>query len=174
MKNLLRAIFFLAIISCQPTATEEVAEEPPFEISDTDPSMFAVSLDSAEKNVQYYDSLVKSALGVDPIRAFTIRSVDLVEAMGMDMKVLKKAKYRHVRIYMGLEESTGEFKIYLTPVKGAKLSAGEPGTDVILDGPYTGKKGNGEEGLEDGNGPYVFDFSQPCPNACDPNSPLNN
>ncbi|WP_462247648.1 hypothetical protein [Ekhidna sp.] len=179
MKNLLRVLLIMAIISCQETqqsATEETADGPPFVIQDSTSSMYAVSLATAEQNVQYYDSLCKASLGIDPIRAFTIRSVDLVEVMGMKMNVLKKAKYRHVRIYMGLDESTGEFKIYLTPVKGAKLSAGVPGTDVILNGPYSGDDGDdgGDGELADGDGPYVFDFSKPCPNACDPNSPLNN
>lgn len=170
MKNLLRAILLLFIISCKPSATEEADGAPPFVISDSTSSMYAVSLAEAEKNVRFYDSLSKAKLGIDPIRAFTIRSVDLVEAIGLDMKYLRKAEYRHVRIYMGLD-SVGQFKVYLTPVKGAKLSAGEPGKDVILNGPYSGDDGKGE--LGDGDGPYVFDFSQPCPNACDPNSPLN-
>lgn len=173
MKNLLRAILFLTIISCQPTASEETASAPPFQIADSTSSMYAVSLATAEQNVRFYDSLSQAALGVDPIRAFTIRSVDLVEAIGLDMKYLNKAKYRHVRIYMGLDSASGQFKVYLTPVKGAKLSAGKPGKDVILNGPYSGADGDKSE-LGDGNGPYVFDFSKPCPNACDPNSPLNN
>lgn len=168
MKNLLRAIFFLAIISCQPTATEEVAEEPPFEVQDSSPSMYAVSLESAKENINFYDSISKEVLGVDPIRAFTIRSVDLVESIGLDMKYLRNAKYRHVRIYMGLDSASGEFKVYLTPVSGANLSAGKPGKDVILDGPYSGNdKTEGE--LGDGNGPYVFDFSKPCPTTCPDN-----
>lgn len=175
MKNLLRAIALLAIISsCQPTTnTEAAAEEPTFEIIDTDPSMFAIGLDTAVANIEYYDKVVKEVLGIDPIRAFTIRSVDLAEAIGLDTKYLKKAEYRHVRIYMGLDSAKSEFKIYLTPVKGAKLSAGVPGTDVILDGPYSGDKKDTMDGLGDGDGPYVLDFSQPCPSACDPNSPLN-
>ncbi len=175
MKNLLRVLLIMAIISCQETTTESaVAEAPPFEIKDSTSSMYAVSLASAVENVQYYDSLSRAVFhGVDPIRAFTIRSVDLVEAMGMNMNVTRNAKYRHVRVYIGLEEATGEFKIYLTPVEGAKLSAGVPGKDVILKGPYTGNKKKSDDELGDGDGPYVFDFSQPCPNACDPGSPLD-
>lgn len=177
MKNLLRAILFLAIISCQQTSTNEEAGDdavPTFQIVDTSPSLYAVGLDTAVKNVQYYDKVVKQVLGgIDPIRAFTIRSVDLVESIGLDTKYLKHAEYRHIRIYMGLDSANNEFKIYLTPVKGAKLSAGIPGTDVILDGPYKGNKKDAADGIGDGDGEYVLDFSQPCPNACDDDSPLN-
>lgn len=169
MKNLLRAIFLLTLISCQQSATDEPAEEPAYKIIDTAPSMYAVSLAEAERNVKFYDSLSKAALGIDPIRAFTIRSVDLVEAMGLDTKYLKKAEYSHVRIYMGLDKDSSQFKIYLTPVKGAKLSEGKPGKDVILKGPYDGDG----DGISDGDGQYVLDFSKPCPNACDDGSPLN-
>jgi len=171
MTNLLRAIFLITVVSCQTTTSSDTTsskEEKDFEIVDTDPSMFAVSLSEAEKNIKFYDKVSKEALGVDPIRAFTIRSIDVIEAIGMPMKNLKDAKYRHLRVYMGLDSATQEFKVYLTPVEGARLSQGKPGKDVILDGPY---KGNGE--LADGDGPYVMDFSQPCPNACDDGSPLN-
>ena len=178
MKNLLSAIAFLTaisltVISCQPTANnEEASDEPPFEVIDTSVSMYAVALDSAIKNIKNYDRVVTDTLGFDPIRAFTIRSVDLVESIGLDRKYLKNAAYRHIRIYMGLD-GNNQFKIYLTPVKGAKLSAGVPGTDVILDGPYEGDGDEATDGLGDGDGEYVLDFSQPCPSACDQDSPLN-
>ncbi|WP_436517671.1 hypothetical protein [Ekhidna sp. To15] len=173
MKNLLSAILLLGMISCQQSATEETAEEPTFEIIDTSSSMFAVALDTAVANVDYYDKVVTEVLGIDPIRAFTIRSVDLAESIGLDTKYLKKAEYRHIRIYMGLDSASSQFKIYLTPVKGAKLSAGIPGTDVILTGPYKGDKSDVADGFGDGDGPFVLDFSKPCPNACDDGSPLN-
>ena len=168
MKNLSSAILFIAIISCESPATTEAVEEEQYNVTDTQPSMYAVSLTDAEESIKYYDKLSKEALGVDPIRAFTIRSMDLAEVIGLPTKFLNKAEYHHVRIYMGLDSATSQFKVYLTPVKGAVLSKDKPGKDVILDGPY---KGDGE--LADGDGPYVFDFSKPCPNACDGDSPLN-
>ncbi|MEO9869882.1 hypothetical protein [Ekhidna sp.] len=169
MKNLLRAFFLMVLISCQPPASNDASEEEAFEVIDTATSMYAVSLESAEENIAYYDKLSKEALGIDPIRAFTIRSVDFAEAVGLPTKYLKKAEYRHLRIYMGLDSATMQFKVYLTPVKGAKLSADKPGKDVILTGPYKG----GGDGIADGDGPYVLDFSKPCPSACDGGSPLN-
>lgn len=175
MKNLIKALFLFSIfsiVSCQSNSDTKPAEEElgEYEVVDTSPSMYAVSLQEAQDNIKTYDSLSKAALGVDPIRAFTIRSIDFAEAIGLPTKYLKKSEYTHLRIYMGLDAADSmEFKIYLTPVKGAKLSEGKPGKDVILDGPYRGK--NGE--LSDADGPYVLDFSKPCPNACDDGSPLD-
>ncbi len=161
MKNLLRVIPFIAIIACQPPASDEADDLESFEIIDTQPSMYAVSLAEAKKNIEFYDTLAKKEFGFDPIKAFTIRSVDLAEAIGLPTKYLSKADYRHVRIYMGLDSASQQFKIYLTPVEGAKLSKGKAGKDVILSGPY---KGDGE--LADGDGPYLMDFSAPCPKTC--------
>lgn len=177
MKNLIKALFLFSIfsiVSCHSSSYSEQDEDDEmlgeYEVVDTSPSMYAVSLKEAQANIKTYDSLSKVALGVDPIKAFTIRSIDFAEAIGLPTKYLKKQKYSHLRIYMGLDAADSmKFKIYLTPVEGARMSQGKPGKDVILDGPYTGK--NGE--LGDSDGPYVLDFSQPCPNACDDGSPLD-
>ena len=173
LNNLLVAISIAFLFSCQSPANDAtVADEPEYEVVDIAPSMYAVSLAEAEKNIQYYDRISKEVLKVDPIKAFTIRSVDVAEAIGLPVAKLKSAKYSHLRIYMGLDSINADsavFKIYLTPVDSARLSKGNPGKDVILNGPY---RGNGNE-LGDGDGPYVLDFSQPCPSACDDGSPLN-
>ncbi|MEQ9007225.1 MAG: hypothetical protein RLP12_05035, partial [Ekhidna sp.] len=58
-----------------------------------------------------------------------------------------------------------QFKLYLTPVEGAKLSAGIAGKDVILDGPYEGIP-NGNSEVSDSDGPYMMDFTKPCPTTC--------
>ncbi len=169
MKNLLRAIPLIMIMSCQTQVSSDagsIEEDLSYEIQDTAPAMYAISYDTALKDMNYYDSLSKATLGVDPVRAFTIRSVDLVESIGLPVKYLKKAKYSHVRIYMGLDESTREFKIFLTPVEGANLSKGIAGKDVILDGPYTGARDGVRDGIGDGDGQYVLDFSKPCPATC--------
>lgn len=162
MKNLLSAILFIAIISCQQQVADEPVEEEAYTVTDTQPSMYAVSLDDAKRSVMYYDKISKETLGVDPIRAFTIRSVDLAEAIGLPTNLLKKAEYNHVRIYMGLDSASKQFKIFLTPVDSAQLSKGKPGKDVILNGPYDGDN----DGVSDGDGPYVMDFSKPCPTTC--------
>lgn len=162
MKNLIKALLLVGIISCQQSATDNSEVDSTYEVEDTAPSMYAVSLAEALKNIDYYDTLAKSALGVDPVKGFTIRSVDLVEAIGMPRGLLQKAQYSHVRIYMGLDSATSQFKIYLTPVDGARLSKGIAGKDVILNGPYDGDG----DGVSDDDGDYVLDFSKPCPTTC--------
>ena len=169
MKNLLRAIPLIMIMSCQTQVSSDAnssEEDLSYNIQDTQAAMYAISYDTALRDMNYYDSLSKAALGVDPIRAFTIRSVDLVESIGLPVKYLKKAEYTHVRVYMGLDPTTKEFKIFLTPVEGANLSKGIAGTDVILEGPYKGNRQDVADGLNDGVGQYMLDFSAPCPTTC--------
>lgn len=163
MKNFSIAMLALLMLSCQQPTSDQ-AEVSSYEVEDSEPSMYAVSYSEAEKNINYYDSMARKYLKTDPIRAFTIRSIDLIESMGLSTDLDSIAKYKHVRIYMGLD-STNTFKMYLTPVQGAKLSEGKAGKDVILDGPYEGiPNGNGE--LLNDNGPYMMDFTKPCPTTC--------
>ena len=169
MKNLFSVLLFIGIVSCQPVESTKDVDDELYTIVDTAPALYAVPVALAEKNIAYYDKLSKEALGIDPVRAFTIRSVDVAEAIGLPIGKLKGAKYHHLRIYMGLDSLKGEFKIYLTPVDSANLSRGKAGKDVILDGPFDGDA----YGLDENDGPYVLDFSKPCPSACDDGSPLN-
>ena len=169
MKNLLRAFPLIMIISCQTQVSDNPSNSEPdysYEIKDTTPALFAVPLDTAMKDMAHYDSVAIKTIGVDPIRAFTIRSVDLVEAMGLPVKFLKEAEYKHVRIYIGMSRPTNEFKIFLTPVEGANLNKGIAGKDVILEGPYFEDLEARIKGVSMGEGPYMLDFSAPCPNTC--------
>ena len=163
MKKLSIVMLFLLGLSCQQPNSDQ-AMESSYEVQDTEPSMYAVSYTEAEKNISYYDSMARTYLKTDPIKAFTIRSVDLIEAIGLTPEVDSIAKYKHVRIYLGLD-SLNKFKMYLTPVKGAKLSQGKAGIDVILDGPYEGiPDKNGE--VSETTGQYMMDFTKPCPTTC--------
>jgi len=137
---------------------------------DTTTTLYAVPYDSAlrnmarfDKKMRIYDSLVVKALNKKgpvkvPIRAFTIRAVDLLEALGLPAADTTRVAYDHVRIYFGMDANDG-FKLYLTPVDSADLSSHPPqaGVDVILKGKYRGLGDDGE---------YVFDFAAPCPNTC--------
>lgn len=161
MKNLIKAFLFVLVVACQPQNSGEEAEKK------VDPqvikyeSMNAVSKVEAKENIDYYQTEVKKMLGADPVKAFTIASVDLVEAIGWQ----KEKRYDYVRIYMGLDEESKELKIYLTPVEGADLKKGIAGKDVFRSGKYEG------EGFLQGDGPFMLDFSSPCPRTC-PDPPL--
>ena len=139
---------------------------------DTTSALYAVPLDTVMKDRSHYDqvlnafdSIVAKSKDVKwnkkiPIKAFTIRAVDLFEAMGIPVSDTTKIKprYKHIRVYLGMNYKN-EFKLFLTPVEGADLNAVPPiaGRDVILKGKY---KGLGDDG------DYMLDFTQPCPNTC--------
>ncbi|WP_370090027.1 hypothetical protein [Ekhidna sp.] len=164
MKNLSIVMLVLLALSCQQQNSDQ-AMESSYEVQDSEPSMYAVSYEEAKKNITYYDTMAYKFLKTDPIKAFTIRSVDLIEAIGLPPSADAKSKYKHVRIYLGLDSATNQFKVYMTPVEGAKLSAGKAGKDVILDGPYEGiPDSNGD--VSESDGQYMMDFSAPCPKTC--------
>jgi hypothetical protein len=150
-------ICLVTVLACTTKPTELAQDQSATEnaVEDMTETMYAVPLDTAAKNVHHYDSISQKYLKEIPVKSFTIRSVDLLEAMGMP---ITDTKFKHVRIYLGLNDGN-DFKIYLTPVVGANLSANPPiaGKDHILTGKYHGLGGSG---------PYMLDFAQPCPKTC--------
>jgi len=64
-----------------------------------------------------------------------------------------------VRIYKGIDSSTGEEKLMLV------------GTELLKDGTYQDLLPS--DGTTEISSHSVYDFSHPCPPDCDPNSPLN-
>lgn len=163
------AILFF-ILGCKETSSDSDGQQRLLgdSQSDTTTTLFAVPYDSALTNINRYDkkmreydslvlqSLKKKGTAHVPIRAFTVRAADLLEAMGLP--ATDSVKYDHVRIYFGMDANDG-FKLYLTPVDSADLSSDPPkaGVDVILQGKYRGLGTDGK---------YVMDFAAPCPNTC--------
>lgn len=121
-------------------------------------SSYQVPLSVAQDNIQRYTDKCSEVLGIVPIKAYTIHAEDLMEVLGIP-DTTKIYKYDHVRAYLGLD-TLNQFKLYLTPVEGADLSAVPKiaGTDVIL---------KNAEGAQ-----YVLDLNAPCPATCDITSPL--
>jgi len=162
----------LIVLSCQEKSNDTAATQLQSSSSkpDTTTTLYAVPYDTAKKNMhrydvkmRTYDSLVEKALNKKgparvPVRAFTVRAADLLEALGLPVADTAKVTYDHVRIYFGIN-GDDKFKLYLTPVEGADLSSNPPkaGVDVILKGKYTGLGSYGS---------YVLDFSAPCPPTC--------
>ena len=172
MKNLtygMIIILLAAALACQQKQTEPTASEEPA-LKKDDIAVDAISYDEAEKAMAKFKEASKKGWKSSDsvVRAFTIRSVDLFEAMGMKAKDSTLANYKHVRFYVGLDASN-TFKLYLTPVEGANLDANPAiaGKDVILKGKYRGKYGAMADA--EGNGAYMLDFSIPCPTVCPDN-----
>lgn len=163
--SLLALLSLIFLISCsQPK--EEIAEE----VKAPAVAEYALDLDSAVYYIHRYDSVAKANLkGSLPLKAFTIRAVDLLQALGLPEKT--PVKYTHARVYLGMDKNN-QFRLFFTPVEGASIKNGEAGQDVILKGPHSHGLADAGDGLTS-SGSYVLDFTAPCPNTCPSGSPLN-
>lgn len=151
----------VSTLACQTPKPEESQSASSGKNEDQQETLYAVSFDKAKGDVIRYDSISRVLFNKEPIKAFTIRSIDLLEAMGMPLSDTTLVSYQHVRVYLGLD-SNYNFKLFLNPVDSANLSANppRPGVDVFLSGNF------GELGSQSGE--YVLDFTQPCPTTCPP------
>ncbi len=161
-KNILAASLMLSLMITQSCKTEVKTEDKKEVKTETKrllTSSYQVPLAVAQDNIQRYTNKCFEALGIVPIKAYTIHAEDLMEVLGIPETDPKIYKYDHVRAYLGLD-TLNQFKLYLTPVEGANLSAVPKiaGNDVIL---------KNAEGA-----PYVLDLNAPCPATCDLTSPL--
>ncbi|WP_316839804.1 hypothetical protein [Pedobacter gandavensis] len=126
------------------------------------PTIDAVPLEEALIDIRKYKNFMKDHFKLEEkqiLKAFTIHSVELLEAMGIDYTSILP-QYPSVRVYIGKKDGDEDeaFKLFLVPVD-------ENGKDVILKGPFKNLLATDE---------YVFDFTMPCPNTCDDSSPLAN
>lgn len=155
-----------ALFACTPTEKKTITTDATESLAE-----YALSLDTAVSYTKRYDSIVRATLhDTIPIKAYTIRVVDLIEALGMPLKDTIDVKYNHIRVYLGMDQKDN-FRLLLTPVAGADINNGIPGNDVILRGLYSNGLGTASDPVK--NGSYVLDFTGPCPNSCPVNSPLN-
>lgn len=178
MKRLLYGIIALVVLGCNPKPSTNTGPKQASLLTSDNSSLYAVPLDTAvkninryHKNIKTYDSLIAVAQGKKPerkvpMKGFTIRAADLFESMGMPVSDTTEATYKYIRVYLAMNHKN-EFKLYLTPVKGANLNVtpAVAGEDVILNGKFFGLGSEGD---------YVLDFAQPCPTTCPANSPLAN
>lgn len=165
-KIVLAAVTFFALLTFQScnNSTKVEVKQPEKEQVETKKehllqSSFRVPLDQAKENIQRYNDRCAELLGIVPIKAYTIHAEDLMEVLGIPASEPPIYQYSYVRAYLGLD-TLNNFKLYLTPVEGANLSAVPKvaGKDVIL---------TDESGKQ-----YVLDLNAPCPATCDLTSPL--
>lgn len=131
-------------------------------------------LTTAFRDVQLFDSLSRAYLGDSiPVRAYTIRAVDLLDALGMPDELADSAicKYKYIRAYLGYRKGKG-FKLYIVPVVGASLKDNIGGCDIMLNS--IGKAAVRTGGLTGyaEEEEYVLDLNAPCPKTCPDNSPF--
>jgi hypothetical protein len=130
-----------------------------------------------------WDTLTNKPKGNVPIKYFTIRSQDVLCAMGIDTAWQYETAYRYVRINVGYNMATQELKAYIQPVKDVDLS--NPTNPFAGTGLFFNKKGQIVDSLGnllDKNGRphkikmvgktvpdtavYVADLNTPCPSTC--------
>jgi hypothetical protein len=160
MKNLLLVFICLCLaIGCSKTEPDQsVASVGDKDPVSSDTIEYALALDSAVLYAKRYDSIAAHYFnGTVPIKAYTIRSADLLEVLGISAKT--QVNYPAVRVYLGMDLNN-HFRMFLTPVEGANLDSAKAGKDKILQGKY-------KHGLADvATGQYVLDFTSPCPATC--------
>lgn len=173
-KNLLIATVLCAITMTACTKSENnTIKESTVPLSD-----LLTPKDSAIADIDFYDSLCRKKLVDVSVRAYTIRSQELLVAMGLDSALLSKATYKNIRVYLAYQpksqkESKGSFKLYVVPVVGANLNVTPAigGEDVMLD-----KNGHGIKPRDLASYPngdqYMLDLNTPCPNTCATNEDL--
>jgi hypothetical protein len=114
-----------------------------------------ISLKIAKDWAKRWRKLESSYNNYNDCRAFNIPLIDLQEAI--------EEGAVSVRAYIGVEKMMVEGeKVYIE--KLMIVGVDKNGKDMI----------SSEDGLTlDDEGGDIYDFSQPCPEECDPNSPLN-
>src|SRR6185437_10946318 len=115
-----------------------------------------------------------------PIQGYTIRSLDLLMAMGIADTALDSNEVLHkfVRVYLGYDTSNkvhAGFKLYILPVDSAYLGGDDSskwiaGYDLLLDS--LGKAIHWGHTTTTTT-PYVLDLNAPCPNTCSTNQVVN-
>jgi hypothetical protein len=161
--------FLITILSCGPSEQKDsaVPETEAVVVAD-----YALAIDSAVTYIHNFEKQWKNFTNKQPndsiplpLKAFSVRAEDLMEALGLPESEAKKAKYHHARFYLAMDNNN-RFRLLITPVD-------DNNKDIILNGPYvpTGSM-VGTQASESGS--YVLDFNQPCPKTCDETSVLNN
>lgn len=124
-------------------------------------------LDSAQQDISLFDSLSRKYLNDSsaPIRAYTVRAVDLLDALGLPAELADSSicQYKYIRAYLGYRQGVG-FKLYIVPVTDACLRSGNGGSDVVLN------SAGGVAAKGSSQATYVLDLNAPCPRTCPTNS----
>ncbi len=164
LNSFLFLILFLSGCSSNPIEKNNSNDQSdPFECIVTPED--AVPFGKAMIDIENYEKYLKeNNLDSNFVRAFTKSSIDFIEGLGLAIDENAKVQFKHVRFYLGLNDSM-EFKLYLTPVVGANLRKEKgsirAGKDHILCRSITAvtDKQVSQEG-------YMLDFSMPCPKTC--------
>ncbi len=169
MKSPITIFFFLTTIALAALLYQAYnAECKPCKKGTNPPPMEILSLNTAARDTKHFRDVCDSAKIGNPLKAFMVRGVDLLQALDLGCLIPKDSKVftdtTAVRMYIGLD-SLNNFKLFIVDVDGASFSKGIAGKDRFFN-MKTGAKTLTSD-------PGVLDFNQPCPNTCDTKSALN-
>lgn len=172
--NPLTVIFFIVTIVLAVLLYQAYNKEcNPCKNRTNPPPMETLSLKTAAKATKHFREVCESAKIGNPIKAFMVRGVDLMQALDLGCMLPKDAAAAAaftdttaVRMYLGLD-SLNNFKLFVVDVDGASFSKSIPGKDRFFNTKTSAKT------LTSSNS-GVLDFNTPCPNTCDQSSILNN
>lgn len=122
-----------------------------------------VSLDTAKKWIKEWRDQESTYNKYNELKAFNIPLADLQE-------VLKEKGVASVRAYIGVakfENHDTKPPEVMYQEKLLIVGVDKNGKDMISDKKKPGMLGDGDEGDD------IYDFVDPCPDMCDPDSPLN-
>jgi hypothetical protein len=187
MKRILSCLVLAAglitVAGCTNTPKESTVKEGPVPPPDNIKHVLS-PLKTAKDDIRAFVKLCQDSLGTVPIRGYTIRAEDLLDALGLPPSLVDSnfngdTVNRHVRVYMGYRKTgppadTG-FKLFIVPVNGANISGNDPaawkaGIDLMLDSNGKAIKRGTQKGAAEDE--YVLNLIAPCPKTC-PEGPLN-
>jgi hypothetical protein len=158
--------------SVKPTGGDHPSRDSTSGCNNDTLSRVLCRVDSAREDIRLFDSLSRVYLQDSiPIRAYTIRAVDLLDALGLPVGLADSSicQYKYIRTYLGYRQGTG-FKLYIVPVKDACLKNNIGGDDVLLNSLGRAVKIDSRGFPEEQE--YVLDLNAPCPKTCPDNSPF--
>jgi hypothetical protein len=133
---------------------------------------FLVHVGIMRRDTANFAALCKDHLGdTVPVRAFTVRAVDLLTALGIPARYADSpfCEHKFARVYLGYRKDSS-FRLFIVPVEGANLSSKIrnewwAGRDIMLDSngiaipdSVVKRTKTDEEN--------VLDLNAPCPNTC--------
>src|SRR5579872_3082620 len=95
-----------------------------------DISHLLIPLDSAQKFINTFDTICVDTFKRVPISAYTIRSLDLLAAMGLpDTLDTTMVQHKFVRVYLGYDtahQAHAGFRLFIVPVDDADMEGKDP------------------------------------------------
>ncbi|MFW2477341.1 MAG: hypothetical protein ACN4EP_10510 [Sediminibacterium sp.] len=166
---------FCVIISCQSnsaktddttTATATVSKP------DSIDRISFVTVAMADKWKEDYHQAWKKILPKDslPIRFFTVKTQDVLLAMGINKPWQSVTSQQYIRVNLGYDATSNQMKCFIQPVENVDLANNYAGDGMFFNknGQIISGKGKkntlGAKATDDDI--FVADLNTPCPNTC--------